>query len=108
LIPDFVSDRSSIDAFVYSYKNFKAGCFTENEFLEFESLFLETSSLYDKIFFLPVEFEITSDGFRDTDKSYQKEINDLFLEVFYLYGINFISLTGDIIQRLERFKFHIL
>lgn len=103
----FISDRSAIDAFVYAYKNFKLGFFTESEFFEFEALFLETLPLYDKIFFLPVEFEMISDGFRDEDKIYQKEINDLFLEVFFEYDINFISLTGDTIQRLDRFKFHI-
>lgn len=106
-LSDFISDRSAIDAFVYSYLNFKKGKFSESEFTEFESIFLSIIDSYDKIFFIPIEFELKSDGFRDTDKVFQKEINDLFLEVFYLYDINFISLSGTVKERLNRFKFHI-
>lgn len=103
---NFITDRSSIDAMVYSYRNFQHGLFDESEFLEFEGLFLNTAYLYDKVFFLPVEFELESDGFRSTDREFQQEINNLFFEIFRTYEIDFVSLTGSLQERLDTFKFH--
>ena len=31
---------------------------------------------YDKFFYIPVEFEITEDSVRDTNKQYQKDIDN--------------------------------
>lgn len=103
----FISDRSCIDAITYAYRNFKKEKFTETEFSEFEEIFLNTLPYYDKIFFIPVEFELESDGFRDTDRQFQLEINDLFLEIFRMYGVDFIYLRGSLEERLNRFKFHV-
>lgn len=104
--PNFITDRSSIDAMVYSYRNFKHGLFEESEFLEFEKLFLDTAYRYDKVFFIPVEFELEEDGFRSADRKFQQEINSLFFEIFRSYELDFISLTGSLQSRLNTFKFH--
>jgi nicotinamide riboside kinase len=99
-----VTDRSCVDAEAYALYNHSKGYFTEEEMNEFEEIFLSTLVLYDKVFFLPVEFDIVSDNFRSTDKSFQKNISDIMEGLLEACSIDFIKLKGGVDGRFEEFK----
>lgn len=101
--PNFITDRCAVDAFVYAIYDYTHGKYSFEEHKEHEKRFLETIKEYDIFYFLPIEFEIEKDGVRDTDKLYQKEINNLFLTVYKKYNISYQILSGTVEERLKRF-----
>jgi deoxyadenosine/deoxycytidine kinase len=101
---DFITDRCSLDAFVYSTWNYLNGGCSYREWKEYEEIFLDCINSYDYIFYLPIEFPIVSDGFRDTDVEYQKQIHELFIRLSKMYAINLITLRGSVEERIETMK----
>lgn len=102
---DFISDRGSIDAFVYATWSYLHGKFTLAEHIEHEQLFLRSLPYYDYIFYLPVEFEIKEDGVRSVDRIYQSEITKIYESVFSRYAKQLpkvVRLTGNIPTRVDR------
>ena len=99
-----ITDRSSVDAFVYATWSYINGKFSFKEHKEHESLFLSCVPFYERIFYIPVEFGMENDGFRDTDISYQQEIARLFINTFHRYHIKYDVLTGTTEQRYSNFK----
>ncbi len=100
---DMITDRSCIDAFVYTTYNYKKGKLTEAQYNYFKSLFELNLPYYDKIFYLPVEFELVSDGFRSTDERFRVDIDVLFREIFCLFKIKPVILEGDLTERNSKF-----
>ena len=99
---NMVTDRSCIDALAYTLYN--KNLFTPQQLEVFEDLFFNTFALYDKIFYLPIEIELKSDGFRSLDPIFRKEIDKLFLYILEKYQIKFVTLRGSIEERLLTFK----
>lgn len=100
---NFITDRSALDAFVYATWDYLKGNYTYEQHKVHESMFLDTVGMYDKFFYIPIEFEMSEDGVRDTDKQYQKEIADLYIKIANKYNIPFIGLTGTVNQRVKKF-----
>ena len=100
LIPDnSILDRSILDNYVYAlYLNGKhiVGANTVNFLFD---LCLKYVNMYDILFYFPVEFDIKDDGFRSTDKQFQKDIDTLYRFVIRDFQIryigNFIFLSGS-------------
>lgn len=103
---DMVTDRSCIDAWVYTLYNREQ--FNVAELNELNFLFVHTLAFYDKIFYLPVEFELESDGFRSLDKEFQAAIDEKFRYILNMYNIQYNRLSGSIENRFQLFKKHIL
>lgn len=106
---NFISSRSIIDSYAYLEVN-KA---KKRELLEsildnYKKYLLEEEDIY---VYLPIEFEITSDGNknRDTDIEYQKKIDESIRRHFYRLkasGSNatFIKATGSVRDRQNQIK----
>lgn len=101
---NFVSDRCLLDAFVYSTYLFRKGLYSESEFYDFENLFLKGINQYDRIFLLSPEFILKGDGVRDIDPLFQREINEIFIEISLKFDIKIISLYGNTEDRIKNFK----
>jgi predicted ATPase len=100
---NMITDRCSIDAFVYATYDYLQGKYTLEEHLKHERMMLRTLNDYDQYFYIPVEFEMSVDGVRDTDVKYQKAIDDLFKVVYDKYDIQPIILKGSVEKRKQTF-----
>jgi len=100
---NFITDRSALDAFVYATWDYLHENFTYKEHKEHEKIFLDCIKAYDYFFYIPIEFDVVEDGVRDTDKVYQKEIDDLFRRMFQKYKIPVKKLTGPCEYRVRQF-----
>jgi len=100
---EFISDRGAIDAFVYGTWSYLQGEFTYEEHKEQEAIFLSCLPMYTHHYYLPIEFEAVSDGVRDTDEEYRKELERIYYMTYRKYNIPFVELCGDVDSRLRTF-----
>lgn len=100
---NLLTDRCAVDAFVYSTWDYLKGNYSFDQHKEHERIMLSCLPSYHLYFYLPVEFEMTADGVRDTDKIYQKEIHELFITIYRKYNIPYIELKGSVEERFNRF-----
>lgn len=73
-----ICDRSYFDCFIYS-KYFKINL-GDHDYL-IQAGHRNLSKEYDKIIFIRPDIPIQEDGFRSTDKNFQKGIDKLFVEI---------------------------
>lgn len=99
----FITDRSAIDAYVYALWGFMKEKFTIEEHLIHKKIFEICLPYYTHVFYIPIEFPLVNDNFRDTNITFQKEIDKMFNTVFKLYHIRPIILTGSVEQRKLNF-----
>lgn len=102
-----LTDRCSLDAFVYATWDYLNGSFTYKEHKEHEALFLDCIQSYDVIFYIAPEFEIVDDGFRSIDATYQQEIHQLFLKLSDKYKKvlpPILLLKGTVEERINAFE----
>lgn len=100
---NMVSDRGCIDALAYTIYNKRQGLIKDTEYDIFEKSFKETLPYYDLVFYLPIEFPLISDNFRSTDEQFRIDIDKIFKEIFDLYKIKYVTLSGFLEERLVTF-----
>ena len=91
-----ISGRSPIDAIVYSNL-----LFPEIDTTEMEQDFIAQLHLVEKIFYIPIEFDIEDDGMRFIDKQFQKDIDLAILAFYKKHNIQTIVLTGSVENRIN-------
>lgn len=102
-----ITDRGSLDAFVYATYNYLKGGFTFSEWAYFEDLFLSTINRYDAVIYLPANLiKMEEDGVRATDLTFQQDIHILFLKIIDEYKLGelvfpFNDLGGRLAQLLK-------
>lgn len=102
--PNMITDRGSIDAFAYATWDYMHGNYTLKQHLEHKRLFELSLPFYKALFYLPIEFEIKSDGVRDEDKTYQAEVDHIYRTLIEeTLGIVAFQLTGDVPSRVKMF-----
>ena len=94
--PNVISTRSPIDAIVYSNL-----LFPEINTVEIEKGFISNLGFVEKVFYIPIEFEIENDGTRFIDLNFQKEIDTAMLAFCDKYRIQLKPLTGPIENRVR-------
>lgn len=93
----FVHDRCIIDAFAYAeYANI-----TKDDRLKLYDLYNEVIDNYDFIFYIPIEFTLECDGFRNVDTEFQKQIDDMIKYYLELTGVKYHTITGSVEERLN-------
>lgn len=96
-----ITDRSSLDALVYSIYNYRHGEFSFQEYDQFEKVFEKTFLEYDAFIYMPIGLiSMKADGIRDIDISFQEEIDRIYRKVADYYAIELIELPLD--NRLSR------
>lgn len=76
--PCMLTDRTSLDGLIYTEWLYKHGKVSKKTLEYAEKVFNQTIYEYDILFYLPVEFEIETDGVRSTDITFQREIAQEF------------------------------
>ena len=99
---DKILDRCALDGYVYTLYLYKQGKVTLNTLQIAESVF--TNLHYDILFYIAPEFQMVDDGTRSIDVKWQKDIADLFEEVFTSFNISPIRLHGTVKERIEQFN----
>jgi len=89
-----LADRTIIDRYAYTLAN--------NLPLKdyYETLLPIKLSLYNKIFYLPIEFNLVKDGVRSEDTAYRKKIDEIIQEILNKHGIEYYELNGSVKQRV--------
>lgn len=101
----FITDRGAIDAYAYATYNYLAGRFTYEQHEQHRSIFEATLPFYTELFYLPIEFAVEDDGFRDTDEEFRHAIDKIYQQLFKRYNLhNVIPFTGSIEQRVQQFS----
>lgn len=90
---DFVSDRSTLDFLAY----WQAYGLPKNT--AYQSLCL--ANRYDLLVYVPVFFPPESDGFRDTDSDFQREVDRRILELLSLVTWPVITVSGSVEERVQ-------
>lgn len=102
----FISDRSVLDIIVYS--EFLLGSHPiKTKLKEFVKKYFDENKPYDKIFYIPIEFELNKDWIRFEDLQFQKTVDEKFLDFFNEFNIEPILLKGTPEQRLDTILQHI-
>lgn len=104
---NLISDRSLVDAYVYSnylYKNHGVVSEKRNAFI-FNTMWDRVKD-YDILFFCHPITKQENDGFRDTDPIFQADINKEFLSIKKAIDMEYpgliVELSGDRKQRFDK------
>jgi len=84
----FVSDRTVIDNLAY-FISICSHIVSIKEIKWYVNEARNHISVYDKIYYLPIKFELVDNGFRFTEMSVQKNIDDIIRSILYLWNIEF-------------------
>jgi len=103
-MPQFLlCDRGMLDQAVYSTMLFDGKKMTEKEYNIVLRTILDWIKTYDfGIVVSPTEKEITTDGFRATNKDYQWEMHNYFIGVLDALGANYIVIKGSHDERIKQ------
>ena len=95
---DYIADRTVVDSFTYMRAS---NIIPEEVKDELETLYSPLLNMYDVIFYVPIEFIPPEDGVRITELEYRNIIDQETLKVQTKYGLNYVTLTGSVEQRME-------
>lgn len=96
-----IGDRSLLDHWAYTLHAFKGGFESENVRHLFDSLVAKHCSLYDLIFYIPIEFEVMDDGTREGDTVFQSEIDTLIRSLLKQMGLECVEIAGTVEERVD-------
>ena len=102
ILPIFM-DRSIVDFTAYTLTFNKQGKISDTfaAMMQYECEKRLSKNQYDKIFYLPIEFDIVDDGIRSIDKELQRSV-DIEIRTLLSNQTNVITLTGTIDERLKQ------
>jgi hypothetical protein len=97
-----ISDRSLIDLLAYVKTNNSSKI--RKKYVDLiEEIVFEESKRFDCYIYIPIEFLLVLDSVRPSDISYQKQVDNTFLQLFDYYRINPVIITGSIEERTKKF-----
>ena len=108
---NWFADRCIIDTYGYTCHNFFHGRVKKKTHSTIEHMTKEFVKLYDKIFYIPIEFPMVSDGVRKDDELY-RQIIDQYIKNFIINNKDtqskFIEVRGTVEERVDYIKSFIL
>lgn len=100
----FISDRSILDALVYTRWMYNKGKVEEWIMDYAVGVAKEILPMYDYVFYLPSEIPIEDDGVRSSSKEFRDEIEKLFEYYIEFLNLKVYKLTGSVADRASKFK----
>lgn len=99
---NIINARTIVDTFAYTRYSPNI---SHDQATDIENLYMEKiEDMYDVIFYLPIEFEMSEDGVRISDIEYRKNIDE-YISDFFLYNeLPAYELNGTPEQRYEKMK----
>ena len=104
LYPRMITDRTSLDGYVYSLWLHINGNITDETLQYAKMVFDQTIDHYDVIFYIRPEFDIVEDGVRSASISFRDEIAMIFEEVIVRECLNVHTLTGTVAERMTQIR----
>lgn len=101
-LEDWIADKSLFDYLVYGEIVLK-----DDEFKRLIRKIVKRNARYDKVFYLPIEFPMESDGIRSDDEDFRKEVDRLYKKTLKELGIKYIPLSGSPEQRINQALEHL-
>lgn len=98
----FISDRSILDVFSYTTWLFQNQKVSESFYQDQKKKVLDNFSLYDYVFYFPIEFELKEDGVRSIDPSFREQIAQIMEEIIKENSLVVFPVTG---KRDKRTKY---
>ncbi|MGH2704268.1 MAG: AAA family ATPase [Actinomycetota bacterium] len=103
--PEFVGDRSLVDALAYAewvlaHKPHRKEMALWDECRRLAERRLRSN--YSHVFYLPIEFPIVLDGLRPDDPEFQREIDERILGILASHDIPYWTLKGSVAERLAQ------
>lgn len=96
-----ICDRTILDHWAYSLSLFEKEINQANYAKIYERFIIDHCKTYDRIFYIPIEFEPEDDGVRESDKDFQSEIDRLIVSLLTKYKIDYTTINGTIENRAE-------
>lgn len=100
MFSDSITDRTVLDCAVYTKWLYDEGKVDSDTFRWVNNHFVKLIKEYDRLFFIEPEFDIVSDGVRDSDQKWQHDINESFEEYIDMFDLNVEYLTGSVANRV--------
>jgi len=57
---------------------------------------------YDKVYYVPIEFDLFSDGVRFEDTQFQKAVADKIIEILEVFNVQYETLSGTVEERINQ------
>lgn len=95
-----ICDRTLFDHWAYSLSLFGQEIREGNYQTIYESFIAEHCKSYDRIFYIPIEFKPFDDGIRESDEEFQREIDNLIVQLLEKHNINYETITGSVSNRI--------
>lgn len=92
-----LSDRTTLDNLAYSYTIFHK--FDPHDFISLERMAIRWMDTYDILAYLPVEFGLEDNGIRDTDPTFQEEVDGNIRALIRRYDLPIRELRPDFNER---------
>lgn len=96
-----ICDRTVVDHLAYSSVLFPETTLTIEYRVVLEAVRAWVSE-YDAIFKLPIEFAVEDDGVRESDVKFQNEIDRKIDELYSLFDVSPVVVTGSVEQRADQ------
>lgn len=95
-----ICDRTIFDHWAYTLYLFQKEL-NNDHILACEKFQYAHMKTYDKIFYIPIEFEVEDDGTREDDKVFQEEIDRLILKNLTKHDLPYIEINGSVEERYQ-------
>jgi len=96
-------DRTIFDHWAYTLYLFEKEL--NDDYIKIiENFLVKHMSSYDKIFYIPIEFEVEDDGTREDDKEFQTRVDSLIIRNLEKFKIPYLKITGNVQNRIELVK----
>jgi nicotinamide riboside kinase len=92
---EFISDRTIFDVLAYSkwLRHY-------DSMVKMTRYYLDNNP-YDLVFYIPIEFDMETDGVRKEDEEYRKEIDKNILELLTEFNVKYITIKWSLDERIK-------
>ena len=99
----FISDNTLLDPVAYAMvKSQLPRPYIPEYFIEMmTNVWLIEQTRYDLYVYFPIEFPLEIDGIRPSDEQYRKDIDEQIRKLLTKHKINYITVSGDEMQRKD-------
>lgn len=102
---NWFADRCIIDTWAYALWNYGNGLITGKTFHTIDHLAVKFVTLFDEIFYIPIEFPMVEDGIRVNDEHFRKVIDEKIRSFLQNYKKDkYHILSGSIEERVDKIK----
>lgn len=105
---NWFADRCIIDSFSYAVYQYKIGKVSKSVYDISLHMVKQFACLYDKIFYVPIEFPLTKDEERKDEVNFQREIDSIIASTISDLRLSVEVINGRVEERVETIKKHIL